>query len=128
MSTDNLGRRQARCQALEILYESVVREITPKDVTKSLPTEPDGFASLILTEAQAQAEEAKGRIAEAAKGWTLERMPMMDIAIMRLALAEQALGETPEAVILSESVHLASEYSTDSSAKFINGVLSNLIQ
>lgn len=63
----------------------------------------------------------------AAEHWTVDRMPAVDRALLRLATFE--LGhepDTPTAVILNETVRIAKEYSTENSGRFINGVLATL--
>lgn len=63
-------------------------------------------------------------IAQCAQGWTLERMPAVDRALLRVATAElMDISETPTAVIIAEAGKLASQYSTENSRSFIQGVL-----
>ncbi len=71
--------------------------------------------------------EIDGWIDEAADHWTVDRMPAVDRALLRLATYELAHEpKTPVAVILSETVMLAKRYSTQNSGRFINGVLATL--
>ena len=60
------------------------------------------------------------------RGWTIERLTRVDLAILRLAVYELMLGENPAGVIINEAVELANQYSTDKAGAFINGVLGNL--
>ena len=61
--------------------------------------------------------------------WRLERMPVVDRAILRLGVFElQHRPRTPAAVIVSEAVRLAKEYSTERSGAFVNGVLATLAE
>ena len=63
----------------------------------------------------------------AAEHWTVDRMPAVDRALLRLATYELAHEPaTPTAVILNETVRIAKEYSTQNSGRFINGVLATL--
>ena len=63
-------------------------------------------------------------IAAKAKGWTLERMPVLDLNVMRLAVFELLeRSDVPTAVVLNEAVELAKRFSTDDSGRFVNGVL-----
>ena len=72
-------------------------------------------------------EEIDGWIDAAADHWTVDRMPAVDRALLRLATYELAHEpKTPVAVILSETVALAKRYSTQNSGRFINGVLATL--
>ncbi|HEL2110003.1 transcription antitermination factor NusB [Streptococcus suis] len=62
-------------------------------------------------------------------GWTLDRLTLIDKNIMRLGLFEiQYFQETPDRVAVNEAIELAKEFSDESSAKFINGVLSKFVK
>lgn len=62
-----------------------------------------------------------------AQGWTLERMPNVDRALLRLAAWEILFNdEVPAAVAIDEAVELAKEYSTEDSSRFVNGVLGRI--
>ena len=64
-----------------------------------------------------------------AQGWTLERMPAVDRAILRLGTFEVVYAEdVPEVVAIDEWVALATDLSTDESPKFVNGVLGRLLE
>ena len=63
----------------------------------------------------------------AAEHWTVGRMPAVDRALLRLATYELVHErDTPTAVILSETVRIAKEYSTQNSGRFVNGVLATI--
>ena len=67
-------------------------------------------------------------IAARAKGWTLARMPVLDLNVLRLGAFELAhRPDVPFAVAIDEAVELAKRFSTDDSGKFVNGVLSALV-
>ena len=71
--------------------------------------------------------EIDALIGDAAIGWDLDRMAVVDRNVLRLAVAELlACPDVPTAVILNEAVELASAYSTDDSGRFVNGVLATL--
>lgn len=72
------------------------------------------------------AEELDARISAQLRGWTLERLSKVDLAILRLGAYELMLGENPAGVIINEAVELANEYSSDKAGSFINGVLGSL--
>jgi len=62
------------------------------------------------------------------QGWTLDRLPAVDRAILRVAVWELLYHEdVPEAVAVDEAVQLAKELSTDESPSFINGVLGQVM-
>lgn len=57
--------------------------------------------------------------------WELDRMPLIDLCLLRIAVSELLEDKHPtKAIIISEAVELAKNFSTDSSSKFVNGVLS----
>ena len=121
------GRREARERALSLLYEAESKGVEPSRVVADLPVAPDPFAVELLTAVEKHLDEIDGLIAEHAIGWTVDRMPVVDRNVLRLAIAE--LLETdgqPVGVIISEAVELAKRYSTDESGRFVNGVLATI--
>ena len=73
-------------------------------------------------------EEIDALVSDAAIGWDLHRMAVVDRNVLRLATAELlASDDVPTAVILNEAVELARDYSTDSSCSFVNGILATAI-
>ena len=71
--------------------------------------------------------EIDDQIETYSQGWSLDRMPALDKAILRVALWEILFNdEVPDAVAIDEAVELAKEYSTDDSGSFINGLLARI--
>jgi len=63
------------------------------------------------------------------KKWTIDRLPKVDLAILRVAVYEiKHCEDIPVGASINEAVDIAKEYSTDSSGKFINGVLSSVLK
>lgn len=74
-------------------------------------------------------EEIDDLISSYAQGWTIDRMPNVDRAILRIASWEMLHNpEVPPAVAINEAVSLAKEYSTDDSSRFVNGVLGKIAE
>ena len=71
-------------------------------------------------------EEIDERISKYLRGWTIERLSKVDLAILRLGTYELMSGKTPSAVIVNEAVELAKKYSTEKAGAFINGVLGSM--
>jgi N utilization substance protein B len=119
------SRREARERALELLYESYAKSLSVDDVLSGLAVRPDPYAEEVVRGVDARSAEIDGLISSHAKGWTLERMPVLDRTLLRIAVWE-LLGrpDVPVAVVISEAVELAKRYSTDDSGRFVNGVLS----
>lgn len=119
------GRREARERALELLYEAEVKDTTAGELISTLPIAPDAYSSVLAEGVDAHREEIDGLLRDHAKGWSLERMPAVDRALLRLATYELLhQPDVPVGVVISEAVELASEFSTDDSGRFVNGVLS----
>ena len=74
----------------------------------------------------ANADAIDARLAGYLKGWSIERLTRVDLAILRLAVYELLLKQTPRSAVINEAVELANQYSTDKAGGFINGVLGNL--
>jgi N utilization substance protein B len=118
------GRREARERALGLLYEAESKGISGRDLLADLPVEPDQFAVEIVAGVGEQGPEIDALISRFAKGWTIERMPALDRAVLRMATFELlARRDVPTNVVLNEAVELASQYSTDESGRFVNGLL-----
>lgn len=124
--TGGIGsRRELRERALSLLYEAEAKSCPISEVLDSLPVKPDGFIEGILRGVEGRQHEIDQRLSEHSHGWTLERMPATDRAILRMATYELGwCSEVPTAVAISEAVELAKAYSTEDSGRFVNGVLS----
>ena len=125
--TDGATRHQARERALSLLYEAAIKQVEPEAVLAELPVAPDPFAiDLVRGVAGAQARIDQ-LVTEAAVGWQLERMPVIDRTVLRLATYELlARPDIPVAVAIDEAVELAKRYSTEQSGGFVNGVLATI--
>ncbi|MCU1372781.1 MAG: nusB [Actinomycetia bacterium] len=126
--SDAVGtRREARERALSLLYEAEAKGSTPAAVLIDQVLVPEAFASDVVAGVGEHQAEVDGLIRRYAKGWTLERMPVIDRNLLRMAIYE--LGHRPDVptgAVISEAVELAKRYSTDDSGKFINGMLSQI--
>ena len=130
------ARTKARKRALDALYAASVRggealrllSETQVEVADRQNQEAIfDYAEMLLTGYQENAEEIDTQLRMLADNWSLERMPNIDRAILRLAAWEILHNqEVPSEVAISEAVALAAEFSTDDSPKFINGVLARL--
>ena len=131
------GRHQARKRAVDLLFEAEARGMTPAEVAESRSTlaQSDSDVSPLnpYTETVARGVTANAAhidelIATHLQGWTLERLPAVDRAILRVAVWELLhAADVPEPVAVDEAVELAKELSTDESPGFVNGVLGQLM-
>jgi transcription antitermination protein NusB len=117
-------RSDARERALYLLYEAHSKGISPADTIDVQVLEPDALTQELVRGVSAQMFKIDELIAGRSKGWSLTRMPVLDLSVMRLAVWELLQRpHVPTAVILNEAVELAKRYSTDDSGRFVNGVL-----
>lgn len=122
-------RRQARERALSLLYEAEVKEATPASVIDDLPVEPATFAAELVRGVGEHGEEVDGILRRFSHGWSLERMPAVDRALLRIGVFELLhRPDVPTAAVISEAVELASQYSTEESSRFVNGMLSRIAE
>jgi len=112
---------------MTLLYEADMKGEPPMAVVGELPVSPDPFTERLLRAAEARREDIDRLIDEAAIGWPIDRMAVVDRTVLRLAVAELLeFPDSPTAVVLDEAVELSSEYSTDASGRFVNGVLATV--
>jgi N utilization substance protein B len=117
------SRREGRERALELAYEAEVRGWSVEELVKSQTLPPDPFVIELLNQAEVHRTEADRLIEAKSTRWSISRMAVLDVVVMRLAIAELLAEETPTGVVHSEAVELAGRYSTDESSKFVNGLL-----
>jgi transcription antitermination protein NusB len=127
------ARSKARKRALDVLYESELRGVAlgatlPDRIAANDP--PVNPYTVRLVEGVAERRHRIDELLEAySEGWTLARMPVIDRNLLRIATYEILyVDEVPDAVAVSEAVHLASELSTDESSGFVNGLLARLVE
>lgn len=129
------ARTKARKRALDILFEAEQRSVNALQLLRERLATPVTEAPLneyTVTLIEGVVEhwgDVNDAITTYAHGWSLERMPAVDRAILRLGAFEVLYAEdVPEPVAISEAVALAKELSTDDSPKFVNGVLGRLLE
>ena len=126
------ARGKARKRALDILFEAEARAVPVGTVLAELVRRREAAGDDPLNEytvtigegVRAHQAEIDAALVTSSHGWTLERMPLVDRAILQVAVFEIAFAEdVPDAVAISEAVRLATDLSTDESPQFVNGVL-----
>ncbi|MBN2057667.1 MAG: transcription antitermination factor NusB [Candidatus Saganbacteria bacterium] len=125
-----MGKRStSRRLAMQALYQSELAgsdiETSLKNITESeqFISETIEFASKLARAAWGEKDDLDQKISSLAIDWPLDRIGKVDRSILRLALKELDLKETPQSVVINEAVELAKKYSGEESAKFINGIL-----
>ncbi|MER3452987.1 MAG: transcription antitermination factor NusB [Acidimicrobiia bacterium] len=118
------SRRAARERALALLYEADAKGVPAAEVIAGLPVPPDPYAIELALGVDGHLDEIDPLISGFAKDWTLERMPVIDRTLLRMAIFELLhRPDVPTAVVISEAVELAKRYSTEESGRFVNGML-----
>jgi len=118
-------RSVARESALTLLYEAESKGITPAAVVAAQVIPVEEVVRVLVLGVMEYQPRIDASITDHSTGWTIERMPVLDRNILRLATFElMHRQEVPTAVILDEAVELAKRFSTDDSGRFVNGVLS----
>jgi transcription antitermination protein NusB len=86
---------------------------------------PEPFAAELVVGVGEHLDEIDAVIRAYAQGWTLERMPSIDRALLRIGVFELLhRPDVPTGAVIDEAVALAKEFSTDDSGRFVNGLLS----
>ena len=86
------------------------------------------FTSNILNNFAEHYEEINSTISSNLKGYTIERVYKVDLAILVLAIIELKYIKTPKEIVINEAVELAKKFSTEKSPKFINGFLASIVK
>jgi N utilization substance protein B len=127
------ARSKARKRALDILYESDLRDVEAATTLAErvrLAEPPVNDYTIELVEGvDRHRERIDAILAEYAEGWTVDRMPDVDRAVLRLGVYELLWrDDVPDAVAIDEAVELAKLLSTDESPRFVNGVLAKVLR
>lgn len=128
-------RRLARECALEVLYrldlvgdepEQTIAEIL---LRKNPPEEAETYLRRLVDAALANQQETDTALRKHLKRWRLERLTVLDRAILRLAAAEILyFDDIPPKVSINEAVEVAKKYGDDEAGKFVNGVLDSVFR
>lgn len=128
-------RTRARGLALQALYEidlvgHPIGEVVENRLRENdLPPRLAAFVRQIVLGVWPIHEKLDTFIAQHAPEWPLEQVAIIDRNILRIALWEFAIsGDTPIKVAINEAVELAKAYGSDSSSRFVNGVLGSLAE
>ena len=126
-------RSKARKAALDLLYESDIRKTQAGVLMQNRITELEyvirDFTKELVDGVENNRRKIDELIATYSQGWDMDRMPVIDRNILRLAIFEILWSsDVPQAVAINEALELAQTLSTDESSKYINGVLSKVVE
>ena len=132
MIYEKLSGGQGGEETLQMVYDELRRDGVPgvESVGRKEPNEEDrAYITRVLEGVLDRRYLIDEKIAAAAQGWTLERMPMVDLTIMRLAVWEMMYEEAvPGSVSIAEALELTERYSDPDDKKFVNGVLGTILR
>ena len=119
--------------ALDAIFAADLRKINPIELLEATAAQRTvrqnqeeivGYAKQIVVGVTAEFAEIDDRIEGLSHKWSVDRMPAVDRAILRVAVWELLYNEeVPDPVAIKEAVDLAIEYSTEESGSFVNGLL-----
>lgn len=129
-------RHKARRRAIDLLFEAEAKDVSPAELvaerrelvrTDESVGQIHPYTARVVDGLVADEAQIDAVISSHLKGWTLQRLPAVDRAILRLATWElfNATDVDP-IVVVDEAVELAKELSTDDSPAFVNGVLQTI--
>jgi transcription antitermination protein NusB len=130
------ARRKARKRALDVLYEADLRDRRPTDVLVDYLARlerplPDhlGYATALVEGVAGHLDRIDELIGSYAEGWTIDRMPVVDRNLARIAVYELLYADDiDDPVAITEAVELARQMSTDDSPRFLNGLLGRIAE
>jgi N utilization substance protein B len=137
-SDDNLAqspRRRARILALKSLFEGDLVGHDPLDVVGRLVEDETAdrnvaaYARRLVEGVIRDRAAIDGEIAHAAPAWPIEQMPSIDKNLLRLAIYEllHDNSQVPPRVAINEAVEIAKSFGSESSSRFVNGVLGTVV-
>ncbi len=126
-----MDRRIARAHAMKLIYEWEMGGDGGEDTRiELLGVEPGEneteYMNGMFDGVVKNREEVDRQISDHLRGWTIDRLSRVDLAILRLGAYELMLKETAPGIVINEAVELANHYSTDKAGAFINGVLGSI--
>ncbi|HBL41656.1 MAG TPA: transcription antitermination factor NusB [Ruminococcaceae bacterium] len=124
-----MTRREAREQAFVLLFE---KSFNPQaeigeliDLAKEFGMyEEDEYSNSVVHTACENMQAIDEQISNYARGWKINRIPKVSLALIRLAMTEILyLENVPSGVSINEAVELAKKYASPEDASFVNGIL-----
>lgn len=132
MKTTVAARRKGRVAALQALFEvdcashDFMQSLDRLSEEASLPEETITFTRELVSKVLDNQQTIDALVQKFAPAWPLHQMSIVDRNILRLAVCEMLFEIAPSKVAINEAVELAKAFGSDSSAKFVNGVLGSV--
>jgi N utilization substance protein B len=129
------ARRKARELALQMLFQHDVAGNDPDEIIETFEdiqrVRPNirEFAIRVFKGTLEKQAEIDTIVVEQTENWRIERMPVVDRNLIRMAIYEMKyLDDTPKLVILDEAIEIAKRFGTNKSSQFINGILDGVLK
>lgn len=130
-----MGRRDAREELFKLVFESLLKEETTKDVLDQYRTREEKlenkndieFLERYMVGIAEKESEIKKIIDEKITGWSFERIGNVEKTLLVCAVYELKYESTPYEIVVNEVVELAKIYGDEKTAEFVNGVLAKII-
>lgn len=123
-----MNRTQARAAAMKLVYEWEMGgdggDDTCRELLEIKPGEDEvEYMQAVFEGVRDNKAALDEKIERFTRGWKLDRLSKVDLAILRVAAYELSQGKEPGGAVIQEAVQLSEKYSTDKASSFINGVL-----
>lgn len=128
-----MARKSARAAAVQMVFENMLGgdggEETLRGLIEFTPEEDDqAYIDEIISGVEANSVQLDDTIEKCLKGWALDRISKVDLAVLRVAVFELCYArQTPDAVVINEAVALAQRFDVPQAGKYVNGVLSSVL-
>ena len=134
-----MSRKLARESAFKLIYQipfhgslpisEVVENYSVCEADYAKLDENDiNYVDICVKQCFDNIEELDSKISASLKNWTIARLSKVNLAILRLALAEMEYAQVPYQVSINEAVELAKKFSDDDAPAFVNGVLADIVK
>ena len=126
-----MARPIAREAAMQLVFEQIFggegETQALVDLIDYNPGENDRkYIDMVVAGVRENAADLDAEISACLRGWTIQRLSRVDLAILRLAVYEMKYASLPAAVSINEAVELTRKYSSETSCSFVNGVLGTI--
>lgn len=124
------SRRKSRELALQMVFQHDMTGMSPDEIFPGFddllkaPAETRAYAEMLVRGTVEHRNEIDRLIVKQAENWRIERMPIVDRCLLRVAIFEMIhCPDTPAAVVIDEALEIAKRFSTPKSPQFVNGIL-----
>ncbi|SMP48487.1 transcription antitermination factor NusB [Anoxynatronum buryatiense] len=130
-----MKRKEARELCMQLVYEMIIKNEFSlagyQHFLEDAPESPDQdvYIRQVLTSVIERHDEVDQMIRSYAIDWQMERIARVDLAILRVSIAELLdLDDIPSYVSVNEAIEMAKKFSTENSSAFVNGILGTYLK